>query len=65
MSQQNLTRDKAFFVRMNEKEMQLVEAAVKIRYGEVHEMKSAFARQVLLSAAKRILKDAAEKRRGV
>ena len=55
-------RDIAFFVRVNEKELDIIEAAIKLRYGDVDGFKSEFARQAMLVVAKQIIEQARRRR---
>jgi len=55
-------RDRAFFIRISEKELDIIEKAIKIKYGEVEGSKSRFARQAMLAAAKEIIEDYVRRR---
>lgn len=58
-------RDKAFFIRISEKELEIIEAAIRIRYGEVDGVKSRFARDAMLRMARAIIAEERKRRRGV
>lgn len=45
------------FVRVNEKELRVIEAAVKIKYGRVQGNKSEFIRQAVLREAVNVIKE--------
>ena len=60
-----LTRKRVIFVRLNDTEADIVEAAIKLKYGEVDGMRNLFARQCLLAAAKNIIKAQKRQEEGV
>lgn len=55
-------RDRAVFIRISERELDIIEKAIKIKYGEVEGSKSRFARQAMLAVAKKIIEDYVRRR---
>ena len=54
-------RTRPIFVRVSPKEMRVIEAAIRAKYGEVDGFINAFARRAMLLYAKQILKQVRER----
>ena len=70
MSQRKEPRNKRtsevppLFVRLTERENRVIEAAIKLRYGEVEGNKSQFVRQAVLYVAAQIIREKRQKSEG-